>query len=561
MLRSLHIKNLAIVDETDIVFGPGLNVLTGETGAGKSILLGGILLGLGGRVQKHLLPENGAPTIVELCFEVPDAGTLDALRALGIHPEDDGTILIRRRIEEGRSTLRVNDETFTAGAVREAAGLLLDLYGQEEHESLRGTKKQLALIDEYGGTALLKLRAETGKAYAAMKDAAAKTEALSIGEEERQRRIDLLRFETEEIRNADIRPGEEAQLEDEMRLLSHAEKISEAAGTAYALSGYESGAGGDSVGKALLAMERVREYSEELASLTDELAEIDSLLNDFNRDLSGFLDTFGVDEERYAEVTQRLDEIRHLTRKFGGSEESVLRALDEKDEELAQLETLDEAREAAQKQMNAAKQRLAEQAAALTEERKRSAEAFSAAVIRELSDLNFPKVDFAAELRQEGPVRADGADSAELMISLNPGSGRKPLKDTVSGGELSRIMLAVKAIFAQKEEAGTLFFDEIDAGISGRTAQKVAEKLCKVAKERQVLCITHLPQIAAMANQHFLIEKETGENYTHSGIRLLKEEETVLELARMIGGTAVTEQVIRSAQEMKALSEARKAEL
>ena len=550
MLKNLHVRNLALVREVDISFGDGLNIMTGETGAGKSVLIESIAAALGGRISKNMVRQDADYALAELEFVV-QGDALKALLAMDFPVDEDGTLLITRRISDGRNTIRVNDESFTAAKLRAAAPYLIDIYGQNEHATLLDPSRQMALLDAYGKERIDPLKSRTASLYREAQEAKKSLAALSMGEDERLRKIDLLSFEAEEIEAASLRTGEDEELEADYRKLANGQKIMEHVQTAHRLSGYEMEGAGDALGNALRSLSGVEELDPELKDLYEHLNEIDSLLNDFNRELSDYIDSFSYDEEMLAETERRLDLVNHLKMKYGGSIPSVLAALETRQEELRRLTHYEEEKEAAEKRVRTAEKKLFEAALALREERLQTAARFREEVVPQLLALNFAQVDFAIDLREKEECGPGGIDTVEFMISTNPGEARHPLRQIASGGELSRIMLGIKAMFARKEEADTLIFDEIDTGISGRTAQKVAEKLVLVSSERQVLCITHLPQIAAMADHHFLIEKMIGESSSRTVIRELDEEGCETELARMLGGAEVTEQTRRAAAEMK----------
>ncbi len=554
MLKTLHVKNLALVREVEITFGEGLNILSGETGAGKSVLIESIAAALGGRIAKDLVRKDADYALAELEFEVRRPSALKALREMDIPVLEDGTVLVSRRITEGRNTIRVNDETFTAGRLKAAAPFLLDIYGQNEHHTLQDTGRQMALLDEYGKKTIAPLKEKTAAFFRARQEAAKKLASLSLGEEERIRTIDLITYEVNEIEEAALRPGEDEELEAEYRRLANGQKIIEALQTAYSLTGYGMQGAGDLVGNAVRSLAQIRGLDADLAQLSDQIADIDGLLNDFNRDLSDYLDSFSYDEESLHETEVRLNQINRLKTKYGGSIEAVQKALEDRKRQLDVLTHYEEEKEAASAEYGRAAAQLDKAAGQLRAERLRTAEVFARETAKQLRELNFAQVDFAIELPEKAESGENGRDSIEFMISTNPGEERRPLRKVASGGELSRIMLGIKTMFAGQEEADTMIFDEIDTGISGRTAQRVAEKLASVSSERQVLCITHLPQIASMADHHFLIEKEVEGNTTRTVIRELSEEGSVTELARMIGGAEVTEQTQRSAAEMKQLS-------
>ncbi len=551
MLRSLHIRNLALVREIDVSFGKGLNILTGETGAGKSVLIGSIGAALGGRFDKTMLrPEGDA--LIECTFEIePDH--LPAIEEAGIVPEEDGTLLIKRRISEQKSVFRIGDETFSAAKVREIAPHLIDIYGQNEYRTLLDERRQLMLIDEYADAYCAPLAAEVKRAYGVHEESLRVLRDLDIGEDERLRRLDLISYEIREIEEASPRTGEDEELETEYRRISNAQKIASSLGNAAMLLSGDEGAA-DAAGRAVRLLLPLSEYDTALGSIAELTENAEMLLSDAAREIDSYLSGFEYDEERLQTISDRLDTLNRLKRKYGGSIEKVIDALEERQkaaEELSEHERyLRDAKAAEEASRNA----LAKAAEDLREARKKGAAVFREALIRELRDLNFAQVRFEIAFSEKESIGPDGADRVEFLISFNPGEELRPLRLIASGGELSRCMLGVRTLFAAKEDTGTMIFDEIDAGISGKTAQKVAQKLSRCAQDRQVLAITHLPQIAAMADHHYLIEKRSGADYSETLLYELDNTGSVDELARMIGGEKITPQILSSAAELKTIA-------
>lgn len=549
MLRNLHIKNLALIREVDVDFNPGLNILTGETGAGKSIIIDSIGMALGGKPVRRLIRDDAPSGLVELVFEVSNPETEAALAAMDIAAED-GVILISRKMQGNRSTIRINGETRTAADARAVGSLLLDIHGQSEHQKLLRPDHQLDLIDSYGREeireALLKVR-ESYKVYAELKK---KLGSGEMSEEERNRRMSFLEFEIEDIESAGLKEGEDEELEALYRKMKNARRIVTAVNEAHTLTGYEEGAG-DEIGRAVKELDSVSEYDEEIAGLLNTLSEIDDLLNDFNREVAAYADSLDFEESAFAETEERLDLINRLKAKYGRTISDILMAKEEKEEELSALRDYEEERIRLKKKFARAEEALGEASRGLSVLRKRYAEEFSRKVVDQLRELNFAKADFAVHFEETAGYTANGCDAVSFMIATNPGEPRRELSKVVSGGELSRIMLGIKTIFAADDKTETLIFDEVDTGISGRTAQMVAEKMSAIARDRQVLAITHLPQIAAMADTHYAITKELSDSSAITKIEALSEEESVLELARLIGGEKITDNTLKSSREMK----------
>ena len=556
MLRNLHIKNLALIREVDVDFNPGLNILTGETGAGKSIIIDSIGMALGGKPVRRLIRDDAPSGLVELVFEVSNPETEAALAAMDIAAED-GVILISRKMQGNRSTIRINGETRTAADARAVGSLLLDIHGQSEHQKLLRPDHQLDLIDSYGREeireALLKVR-ESYKVYAELKK---KLGSGEMSEEERNRRMSFLEFEIEDIESAGLKEGEDEELEALYRKMKNARRIVTAVNEAHTLTGYEEGAG-DEIGRAVKELDSVSEYDEEIAGLLNTLSEIDDLLNDFNREVAAYADSLDFEESAFAETEERLDLINRLKAKYGRTISDILMAKEEKEEELSALRDYEEERIRLKKKFARAEEALGEASRGLSVLRKQYAEEFSRKVVDQLRELNFAKADFAVHFEETAGYTANGCDAVSFMIATNPGEPRRELSKVVSGGELSRIMLGIKTIFAADDKTETLIFDEVDTGISGRTAQMVAEKMSAIARDRQVLAITHLPQIAAMADTHYAITKELSDSSAITKIEALSEEESVLELARLIGGEKITENTLKSSREMKEMCRQKK---
>lgn len=556
MLVHLHVKNLALIEEAEVEFGPGLNILTGETGAGKSILLGSMQLILGGKTSRNMIRENADYALVELLFQLENPRVLKKLEDLDLYPEE-GQILLSRKIMDGRSISKINGETCTVGQMKAAAACLLDIHGQHEHQSLLYRDKQLEILDSYGRERVFPQKTLVEEAYRQYRKSLEELNSLDIDEEQRNREMAFLEFEVTEIENAALTPGEDEELERQYKKLSNARKIMEVLQTVHTITGYENGAG-DMTGTALREMTKVTQYDEELESLSQTLNEADSLLNDFHRELSSYLDDLVFDEETFYQVERRLDLINNLKAKYGQEISGILSYRDKQIEKLEKLRKYEEYFQAAKEKVQKAEEKLEEASYELSKIRQEYKEQLEKKVVQGLKDLNFLDVDFAIRFDRRKNYTPNGFDDVEYEISTNPGEMRKPLGQIVSGGELSRIMLALKAILADRDEIETLIFDEIDTGISGRTAQKVSEKMAVIGKHHQVLCITHLPQIAAMADTHFEIEKHVKGSETTTQIHPLNEEDSVKELARLLGGAEITAAVLENAKEMKELAQVHK---
>ena len=554
MLEHLHVKNLALIREAEIDFTEGLNILTGETGAGKSIVIGSVGLALGGKVAKDLVRPGADFGLAELVFSVTSERLKDRLKELDVIPED-GQIILSRKIMNGKSINKINGETVTLNQLRETAALLIDVHGQHEHQSLLQKKKHLEILDEYAKEELQPIKEKLAAAYTEWKKLTEEQKNARMDEESRMRELSLLEFETKEIEDAGLSIGEDEELEQRYRKMTGAKRLMEAAGTAYGLTGYEEAEGaGTAIGRALRELQGVQSLDEDLRDLTGQLSDIDSLLNDFNRELSDYVSSLEFAGEEFEQVEERLNQQNHLKSKYGKTLEAVLEYGQKQQERLAALQDYDAYLARLEKQ-TAEKERelegLCEEASVI---RKRYAEVLCAKIRGHLIDLNFLDVEFELEFDRISGYTSGGFDDAEFVISTNPGESLRPLAKIASGGELSRIMLAIKTVLADKDQIETVIFDEIDVGISGRTAQKVSEKMMLIGRSRQVICITHLAQIAAMADTHFRIEKQVADGGTRTEIRRLTETESVEELARILGGAEITDAVFQNASEMKELA-------
>ena len=559
MLTHLHVKNLALIREAEIDFTEGLNILTGETGAGKSIVIGSVSLALGGRVAKDMVRPGADYGLAELVFLVNRKKQREKLLELGITPEDD-TVIISRKILEGRSINKINGETVTLSQLKEAAALLIDIHGQHEHQSLLQKKKHLEILDEFAKEELEPVKEKLAAAYREWKDLKKTLSEAQMDEESRLREISLLEFETDEIEKAELTEGEDEELERRYRRMTNGRRLLEAAGNAYALTGYEEETGaGTAVGRAVRELQSVLSLEdEELSALASQLSDVDGLLNDFNRELSDYLTSLEFDEREFAETEERLNQLNYLKSRYGHTIGEILAYQQKQQERLAALQNYDRYLQELEERLGQAERELGELCERASEIRKRFAEVLCGKIREHLQDLNFLNVEFEMSFEELPEYTAQGRDSAEFLISTNPGEPLRPLMKIASGGELSRIMLAIKTVLADRDEIDAVIFDEIDVGISGRTAQKVSEKMMLIGRTRQVICITHLAQIAAMADSHYRIEKTVEDGGTRTQIRRLDERESVEELARILGGAEITDAVLQNAGEMRTLAKEKK---
>lgn len=558
MLIHLHVKNLALIEDIEVEFGPGLNILTGETGAGKSVLLGSMQLILGGRTARDMIRTGASCALVELLFQVENKKAEQALNSLGIFTEE-GQVLLSRKIMDGRSINKINGETCTVGQMKAAAECLLDIHGQHEHQSLLYQEKQLEILDAYGREKIRPAKEAVRQSYEEYRKYMRALKELDTDEEQRNREKAFLEFEISEIEKAHLVPGEDEELETLYRRLNNGKLILETLQSVHSLTGYDSGQGaGEAVGTGVRELLRVTEYDTQLESMAETLQEIDGLLNDFNRELSSYVEDLSFDDETFYETEKRLDQINGLKAKYGRTIEEILEYQNTQQQKLEKLARYEENFLEARQNLKKAEEQLEKDSYVLSEIRKDYSKTLTEKIIEGLRDLNFLDVKFRIDFQRKQEFTDNGYDSIEYEISTNPGESVKPLGRIVSGGELSRIMLAIKAILADRDQIETLIFDEIDTGISGRTAQKVSEKMAVIGSCHQVLCITHLPQIAAMADTHFEIEKHQKGSETITEIHPLGERKSVRELARLLGGAEITEVVLKNAMEMKELAQVHK---
>ncbi len=557
MLIGLHVKNFAIINEVEIDFKDHLNIITGETGAGKSIIIGSVNAALGAKISKDIVRNGAEYALVELVFETKDEAVFHAMRELDIPVEGD-QIIISRKIMAGRSICRINGENVTASALAAIAGMLIDIHGQHEHQSLLNKAKHLEIVDRFARDEIGDLKAELEESYKEYQRLRQEYEHSGMDEEKRLREIAFLEYEVNEIKSAALVPGEDEELAGRYKKLSNANILSEGLQNTYRYTGYDAVAAGDSVGRALRQLMKLTEYDEEIGGFLNQVSEIDGLLNDLNRDLSQYIADMENPEEELEEVTRRLDRINHLKSKYGNSMEQILNYCKDCEEKLSRYRDYDEYMDKLGKELASAQNRLEQLCSSLSAIRKSKAKELTERIREALVALNFLEVRFDMVFEQASHYSPNGYDDGEFILSTNPGEALKPLSKVASGGELSRIMLGIKSVLAEKDEIETLIFDEIDVGISGRTAQKVSEQLSLIARHHQIICITHLAQIAAMADAHYVIEKETDGVSTQTVIRTLKESETIDELSRLLGGAQITERVRESAREMKELASAAK---
>lgn len=558
MLVSLHVKNLALISETEVTFGEGLNILSGETGAGKSIIIGSINLALGARADKDMIRTGADYALVELVFQVTDAAMRQEVKALEIPVEEDGIIIIQRRIQPSRNLFKICGETVTAKQIKALSELFIDIHGQHEHQSLLYKKNHMEILDSFAGEELAAIKEALRETYQQYTKLKKELEAFCVDDGAKAKELSLAEFEYQEIEEAGLTVGEDEEVERDYRKMANSRQIVEAADKAYQLTGNSDQSAADAVGYAVRELRSVESYDDRAQELADELENIDALLSDFNREIAEYMSDMEFDGERFAQMEERLNLLNHLKLKYGDSIQAVLqyqKELGEKVEKLRNADVYKAQLETKLAEIQANLKKLCQKASKV---RGKEAAKLEKDMVAALTDLNFLDVQFEIQVRKKEEVSSNGYDDVEFMISTNPGEPLKSLGNVASGGELSRIMLAIKTVLASRDRIPTMIFDEIDTGISGKTAWKVSEKLGRLSQSHQIICITHLPQIAAMADNHYKIAKQAVDNKTTTDIVLLDEAEAVDELARMIGSDEITDTVRENARELIATAKRRK---
>lgn len=554
MLEHLHIRNVALIKESEISFGDGLNILTGETGAGKSMIIDSLQFALGGRAGKDFLRHGEKQAAVEALFSVQSQALTEKLAENGIAPEEDGTLLITRTLSEaGKSVCRINGSTVTVGMLKEIAEDMIDIYGQHEHQSLLNPVKHIRLLDRFCGAGFGEAMEEYKNSRQRLKDLEKQLTILIGDESQREQRMDMLLFQKEEIEAAELQEGEEDALLEQKKRLSSMERLIRLTGESVTLlydGDDRAPSACDQLGDALAKLREAAEYDAALSPLADALADGYAAVEDCARELKREAEKQEADPEELERIEERLQLFYKLKRKYGGSIEAVLEFYEKAVQELEFLSNSSEkAAELSAKKAEEEK-RLSALAETLTARRRATAEQVEEQIETALHDMEMKHARFHIQIEEKADWGADGKDKVEFLISANAGEPLKPLAKIASGGEMSRVMLALKTVLVDADEIGTFIFDEIDTGVSGRTARRVGEKMRFLGGKRQLLCITHLPQIAAMADNHFLIEKESDAGETVTRVTALDEEGAVREVARLMND--VTETTLAAARELLA---------
>lgn len=550
MLESIQVKNVALIDMAEVEFGEGLNILTGETGAGKSILLSSVQLALGAKADKGLIRTGAEFASVTLTF-LPDDEQKERLKDLDIDCEDD-ILVLQRRIYPNKSVCKINGENVILKTMQSVAQLLIDIHGQREHQAILKADVQEEMLDSYAMDEISGDLQRIRELYRDYKKLKLQYEELANQDTDYTRELDFARFELDEIEKAELTEGEDEKLQEQYERLSNAKKIQDSVGSVQEILGGQNNSLLNEMSMALRTLLPVRDYDEELADAYTQLSDVEMVVQDCIHSLDRYLDHFEMDASDLQRISDRLNLINHLKDKYGSHMEDIFQYAQTLSEKISRMENREQTLVSLQNQMEELLSSYDELSQSLYEKRKKACMELSEKMTQAMVDLNFEQCRFEVFCEHDREHRKkNGCDSIAFMISLNPGEPLKPLANVASGGELSRIMLAVKTIFADKDRTGTLVFDEIDSGISGKTAWKVSEKLAVLRKEHQVICITHLPQIAAMADCHFCIRKSTTDNRTSTSVHRLTEKESIAEIGRLLGTDELTDAVLQNATEMK----------
>lgn len=551
MLEQLHIKNVALIEEAEVDFGNGLNILSGETGAGKSMLIDSINFAMGERAGRDFIRKGAEQAVVEVLFSVRNPEMESILTEQGIRWEEDGTILIKRVFYSGGKVQnKVNGSTVTVGMLKQLSDTLIDIHGQHEHQSLLNPSKHIRLLDPFCGEELEQNRKKLESIYKKYKELQKQIEKLSGNERERAHKLDLLQFQTEEITQAGLKENEEEQLYDQKKRLSNGEKIRKL--STHSLQKLHTGS--DAISEAAASLEDLSELDGQAASIFTTVETAYAQLDDALRELNRYADSIDSNPDEINQLEDRLTIIYNLKKKYGNSIQEILEYNEEIQKEIAFISGSEEILLKLTKEMESIKKELAFYCEEMTKIRKKKAEELQNKIELQLHELEMKNASFEIRIDRKNETTQDGWDKVEFLISANLGEELKPLAKIASGGEMSRVMLALKTVLAGADIIDTFIFDEIDTGVSGRTAQKVAEKLAFIGTKHQIICITHLPQIASMADHHFLIEKQAEEGKTTTNVYTLDQKSSVDEIARLIGGAKITDSTKNAAEEMKNLA-------
>lgn len=561
MLINLHVKNLALIKEADVDFSKGLIVLTGETGAGKSLLLGSVNIALGNKVSKDIIRTGAQFALVELTFQV-DEVCASKLKQMDIFMEEGNIITVSRKISESRSVSKINGETVNVNVLKKVMGMLVDIHGQHEHQSLLYVSNHLNILDKYAKKEMADILKELSAEYGNYTELKSRLSSYNIDEAQRMREIEFSMYEVNEIENANLIPGEDEELEEQYKKLSNSESIVETLSSVYGLIGYDSmQSAGELISKATQEISSISNFDEKINGFKETLFDIDSVCRDLSAEISDYTGELEYDPREVSRIGERLDTINHLKLKYGKTIDDILQYQDKKQSYLDELNNYSEKIDQIKGLITESREKLQVLSERASKMRKTAAKELENSITDALKDLNFLSVDFKINITKKDKITDKGFDNVEFMISTNPGEPVRPLAKVASGGELSRIMLAIKSLLAGEDEIETLIFDEIDTGISGKTASMVAEKLAKISANHQVICISHLSQIAAMADSHYLIKKDMEDNSTATNIVKLTREESIKEIVRINGDGTMTDAAVAHAIEMKDMADRTKSNL
>jgi len=550
MICRLCIRDFAVIDELDVEFGSGLNLLTGETGAGKSVIVDAISIALGERADTETVRSGCDRAIVEAVLEVGNSP--EALRILadaGISPEDGSIIVSREVSRTGKSQCRINGRPVAVSLLKEITDRLVDTHGQHEHQFLLRADRHLEVLDAWCGQEVLSFRDRVADGYSELRRLKSELHQLQNDERDRARNIDLYQFQIQEIANSRLTPGEEEELIADRTRLANAEKLHAAASAAFELLGEGDRCSADTLGEAVMALQGLAEVDTQLQPMIESLQAALYQVQDGARELRAYRDGIEFNPDRLQEINERLDLIRTLKKKYGEMIEEVIGYGDELRDKLELLTHSEERTGELQAEIESLEAKVMADAKQLSALRLKGGSTFVKSVVKELASLGMPSAVLEVS-RRAHELDLSGIDSIEFLVSANPGEPPRPLARIASGGEISRIMLAIKSVMAAVDSMPTLIFDEIDVGVGGRTAAVIGDKLNSLAQNSQVLCVTHLPQIACSPGRHFAIEKQSHEGRTVVRVRELSDEERVTELARMLGGAAPSDTAIQHAREM-----------
>ncbi len=567
MLGDLVLKNFAIIEKINVNFNEGLNILTGETGAGKSIIIGALEMLFGGRASTDVIKDGKEAAYIEASYFISQPQDInEVISQAGIEPEPESLLISREIRRSGRNRCRINGQLVPLWLVREVSKYLVDIHGQHEHQNLLQRSNHIDILDDLLPDRGKKLLTEVADHHEKLQDLKKQKQELAQQEEDRARRLDIIEYQLEEIESAQLQEGEIKKLEQELARLNNSEEIFATTGeTGELINGDEYNEEGllDEMGNIKASLNRISEFDQELEEIAEMAESIYYSLQDLGYRLRDYHENQEFNPDRVKELEERLDLINNLRRKYGDSVEEILSYKQDLEAEKKELNQLENKLESIQKKINKEENKLEEKAAKLSELRQEAADKLEEKIKSELADLALAEARFEVELEKRDEPTSSGFDQVRFLIAVNPGTELKPLDQVASGGEISRIMLAFKSIIARYDQVQTIIFDEVDAGVGGKTAVKMANKLVRISRQRQVICITHLPQLASMADKHFYIEKETDEDkeMVATEIDNLDKQERKVELARMLGGKEDSSAGIEHAEELLARASRMKTEI